>query len=160
MRVGKSTFAQILLRMLEFDEGDLFINGVDIRRLDPAEYHSHIMAVLQSFSKYSTTVKENVGIGFVKNLGSPKVIEKAVRLAGANSIVDSLPSGLRTKLDTSGFDSTAYPPFPDASKNQVRAHMHHGLSGGEVKDLLPIWNELLIDLYCSSGSGLHYLEHS
>jgi ABC-type multidrug transport system fused ATPase/permease subunit len=132
VRVGKSTLAKILLRILEFDEGDLLVNGVDIHRYNPVEFHRHVTAVFQGFSKYNSTVRENVGVGLVEKLGSRAAIEKAVQLAGADNIVDSLPNGLRTKLDTAGFDSAAYAPFPDAAGSHFPGHTHHGLSGGEV----------------------------
>jgi hypothetical protein len=110
----------------------LLVNGVDIRRFNPAEFHRHVTAVFQAFSKYNSTVKENVGVGFVERIGSRAAIEKAVQLAGAANIIDSLPNGLRTELDTAGFDSMSYAQFPDTAINQVSPHVHHGLSGGEV----------------------------
>jgi ABC-type multidrug transport system fused ATPase/permease subunit len=125
---GKSTLAKILLRILDFDEGDLLINQVDIRRYNPVEYHRHITTVFQGFSKFDSTVKENVGVGFVEQLGSRTAIEKAINLAGADSIVSSLPNGLRTILDT----SPTYAQFTDITRDQPPAFTHHGLSGGEV----------------------------
>lgn len=140
-RVGKSTLAKILLRILDFDGGDLLINGVDIRRYNPVEFHRHVTAVFQGFSKYNSTLKENVGVGFVEKLGSRTAVERAIQLAGATKIVDSLPNGLRTQLDTAGFDS-AYTSFPDAARNQISAQAHHGLSGGEVNSFDTGWRRI------------------
>lgn len=121
--------AKILLRIVEFDQGEISVNGVDVRRYDPEEYHQHITAVFQGFSKFNSTVKENVGLGQVEKMASRTAIETAVHLAEADTIVNSLPYGLRTMLETPGFDTISYP----GSLSNNQSSSHHGLSGGEVR---------------------------
>ena len=127
--LGKSTLAKILLRIVDFDKGSLLVNGVDIRRYNPDEYHSHLSAVFQGFSKFSTTVKENVGLGNVEKIGYRSAIETAIRLAQADTLVESLPNGLKTMLETPGFESMSYPGMMFQDETSQR----HGLSGGEVR---------------------------
>lgn len=124
---GKSTLAKVLLRIVDFDRGALFVNGVDIRRYHPAEYHRHLSAVFQGFSKFNSTVKENIGLGNVDKIGYRPAIETAVHLAEADNLVKSLPNGLKTQLETPGFESISYPGSMSYSSAQ-----RHGLSGGEV----------------------------
>jgi ABC-type multidrug transport system fused ATPase/permease subunit len=104
------------------------VNGYDIRQYNPAEYHRHLTAVFQGFSKFNSTIKENVGLGFVEKMGSRIAVETAVHLAEADAIIEALPNGLRTTLETPGFESIAY---PGSTGHQQSPH-HHGLSGGEV----------------------------
>ncbi|KAF7353060.1 ABC transporter domain-containing protein [Mycena venus] len=127
---GKSTLAKILLRIMDHDLGDLFINGVDIRRYDPSDYHQHLTAVFQGFSKFNTTVRENVGVGRVEKLRSRTTIETAIQLAEADSVVNSLPYGLRTLLETPGFESMSY-----SGSGCAPSSRQHGLSGGEWQRL-------------------------
>jgi ABC-type multidrug transport system fused ATPase/permease subunit len=122
---GKSTLAKILLRVIDFDKGTLMVNGVDIRRYNPDDYHHHLTAVFQGFSKFNFTIQKNVGLGNVDKINHRPTIEQAMRLAEANAMVDSLPSGLETKLQTPGFESIPYP-----GNNVTLSHLH-GLSGGE-----------------------------
>lgn len=124
---GKSTLAKILLRIDDYDKGSLLVNGLDIRRYHPAEYHSHLSAVFQGFSKFSTTVKENVGLGNVEKIGYRQAIETAIHLAEADTLVQSLPNGLKTMLETPGFESFSYPTLV----NNDYLSQRHGLSGGE-----------------------------
>ncbi|KAF8165071.1 P-loop containing nucleoside triphosphate hydrolase protein [Crassisporium funariophilum] len=124
---GKSTLARILLRIVDFDRGSLHVNDVDIRRYNPVEYHSHLSAVFQGFSKFSSTVKENVGLGNVEKISYRPAIETAVHLAEADTLVRSLPNGLKTMLETPGFESLSYPGM----MNQSTTSQRHGLSGGE-----------------------------
>ncbi|KAH0839627.1 P-loop containing nucleoside triphosphate hydrolase protein [Lanmaoa asiatica] len=126
----KSTLAKVLLRILDFDHGDLLINGVDIRRLSPTEYHQHITAVFQDFSKFNSTVRENVGLGYVQKLQSHAAVSHAIHLGGADTFVDTLPNGLKTKLDSSGFDAMP-PAYPGTPGCGMSSRQHHGLSGGE-----------------------------
>lgn len=129
---GKSTLAKVILRIIDFDHGGLTVNGVDIRRLSPAEYHRHVTTVFQGFSKYNSTVRENVGLGYVQKLQSQSAVSRAVHLGGADSFVDSLPNGLRTKLDASGFDTMPYTPNSGSNSGcGMPSRQHHGLSGGE-----------------------------
>lgn len=131
MGLGKSTLARILLRLVDFDSGDLFLNGVPIRRYDPAEYHKHLAAVFQDFSKYNLSLQENVGLGYVDKMASCAAIQRAVHLAEADNIVRSLPDGMRTTLESPGFESISH-----FSEGLQSTHHPHGLSGGEVCEVL------------------------
>ncbi|KAJ4492865.1 P-loop containing nucleoside triphosphate hydrolase protein [Lentinula edodes] len=122
---GKSTLVKILLRTIDFDKGELMVNGHDLRRYDPNEYHQHLSVVLQGFSKFNSTLRENVGIGSVVNMASKGIIKNAVNLARAEGIVNNLPHGLQTILESPAFEPASYAGIiSTASRN-------HGLSGGE-----------------------------
>ncbi|KAG8218348.1 P-loop containing nucleoside triphosphate hydrolase protein [Butyriboletus roseoflavus] len=121
---GKSTLAKVLLRILDFDHGELLVNGVDIRRLSPADYHRRITAVFQDFSKFNATVRDNVGLGYVHKLHSHAAVSHAVHLGGADSFVDTLPNGFKTRLDSS-------PACPGTLPSDTSSRQHQGLSGGQ-----------------------------
>ncbi|RPD67077.1 P-loop containing nucleoside triphosphate hydrolase protein [Lentinus tigrinus ALCF2SS1-7] len=124
---GKSTLANVLLRILDFDSGELLVNGVDIRHLQPRDFHAHVSAVFQGFSRFSTTVKANVGLGYVPDMSSVEAVDTALELAGAGDLVRSLPDGVRTRLDGDGSDRS-YEAF--CGDGSCRSKLH-GLSGGE-----------------------------
>jgi ABC-type multidrug transport system fused ATPase/permease subunit len=120
----------MLLRIIDFDKGTLRVNGVDVRKYSPAEYHRHISAVFQGFSKFNASVKENVGLGNVEKMRYKPAIETAVHLAEADMLVESLPNGLKTLLETPGFESISYPG--SMSYDSSSSSQRYGLSGGEV----------------------------
>ena len=95
-------------------------------------------AVFQTFSKHNGTARENIGIGYVEEMDSPPAIKKAAELAKATNIIDSMPDGLDTKLDASGFYSS--PCFTPGTFNgfvsERSSYPYHGLSGGEVRNPL------------------------
>ncbi|RDX55712.1 P-loop containing nucleoside triphosphate hydrolase protein [Lentinus brumalis] len=123
---GKSTLANILLRILDFDSGDLLLNGIDVRRLQPRDFHTHVSAVFQGFSRFNTTVKANVGVGYVPDMSSSEAVDAALELAGAGNLVRSLPDGVRTRLEGDGSDRSYEAFCGDGSPGKL-----HGLSGGE-----------------------------
>ncbi|KAF8665773.1 hypothetical protein AX16_000220 [Volvariella volvacea WC 439] len=131
---GKSTLAKVLMRILDFQDGDLHINGVDIRRLNPSEYHRRLTGVFQDFSKFNSTVRENVGLGNTGDMNSDMAINHAISLAEAHHIIRSLPDGLKTILQPQGFESMSTYSGCHGGNHQSRSS--GGLSGGEVCLLL------------------------
>ncbi len=109
---GKSTLGKVLSRIVDFNDGELLINDVDVRRYEPAELHQATTAVFQSFCKYNGTVAENVE---------------------GDHIVRSLPHGINTRLDALGLDSMSYSPAGMGACGARAPWASHGLSGGEVR---------------------------
>lgn len=102
------------------------MNDTDIRRFHPKDYHRHITAVMQDFSRYNFTLAENVGFGYIDKLRCDKSVRTAVHLADADTIVDALPNGMDTQLETPGFEPLAWSPVGGDF------HKNPGLSGGQV----------------------------
>ncbi|KAF9569405.1 P-loop containing nucleoside triphosphate hydrolase protein [Agrocybe pediades] len=121
---GKSTLANILLRIIDYDKGSLLVNGVDVRRYNPADYHSHLSGVFQSFSKFTGSVRKNVGLGNVDKMKEEDEVLWAIKQAEAEEIVKNLPFGLKTRLQTPGFEMLPVDHYSES-------YRRHGLSGGE-----------------------------
>lgn len=65
---GKSTLLKVLAGLYEIDRGDIFINGISIKKLDINTYRSKMSVLFQDFVKYELTLRENIGFGDVDNL--------------------------------------------------------------------------------------------
>ena len=128
------------------------MNDVDICQYDPADYHKHATAVFQNFSKYNTTVRENVGFGRVEALSRRSAVETAVHLAQADTVVEALPDGLQTILESPGFESLSYPGML-----QPLSSHHHGLSGGEVSRVTDCFFCSHMSLFISPTVAAHCL---
>lgn len=129
--------ANILLRIFDFDAShssekpsQLLINGVDIRHLSPADYHQHVTALFQVFSKLNATVRENIGIGNIRSEFRDHAIREATSRAGAGRLLNSLPRGLDTNLESMGLGLGAFGDMPYESGKLENGRQ--GLSGGEV----------------------------
>ncbi|KAI0312479.1 P-loop containing nucleoside triphosphate hydrolase protein [Amylostereum chailletii] len=131
---GKSTLAKVLLRLVDFDPGQLRVNDVDVRQYEPPELHRATSAVLQNFAKFAgASVGENVGMGFVADMERPGALRAALRRAESEAVVAGLPHGLNTRLDALAFDAASCAPSSPhgVGENGKPAWMPHGLSGGE-----------------------------
>ncbi len=97
---GKSTFVKLLCRLYEPTEGEILINGVDIRAYTMAEYASLLTTVLQDFKLFAYSVKENI---VLQNEEDAEKLRGALRKANVNDRVERLANGLETSI-TKEFD--------------------------------------------------------
>lgn len=91
---GKSTLIKLVLRFYDATEGEILINGVNIRTVDLKTWHKQIGALFQDFIKYQFTFKENVIYGDVTKRNDLTAIKEAIEKAGADSYLKDLPKGL------------------------------------------------------------------
>lgn len=97
---GKSTFANLLLRMYPASEGRVFVDGYDIRHLDLHALRRHIGVVPQEVHLFSGTIRENIALG---QPDAPlESVIAAGMLAGAHDFVSELPLGYETVIGERG----------------------------------------------------------
>jgi ATP-binding cassette subfamily B protein len=96
---GKSTIIKLLCRFYDVTGGQILINGVDVRELDPAQWYAHLGTLFQDFVQYKLTVRDNVLFGDPGRVDDAAVVE-AIRKAGAADLVRALPDGYDQILGT------------------------------------------------------------
>jgi ABC-type multidrug transport system fused ATPase/permease subunit len=96
---GKSTLIKLLCRFYDVTRGQIVINGVDLRELDPAHWYAHLGTLFQDFVQYKLTVRDNVLFGDPGRVDEAAMTE-AVRKAGAADLVRALPGGYDQILGT------------------------------------------------------------
>jgi ATP-binding cassette, subfamily B, bacterial len=101
---GKSSFIKLLCRFYDSAEGRIMVDGVNITEFDVAGWRSRISAAFQDFARLELLVREAVGVGDLRALDSEPAIETAVRRAGADGVLRSLPSYLDTQLGSTWRD--------------------------------------------------------
>lgn len=97
---GKSTVADLLLRFYDPTEGQILLDGRDIRTLKGAWYRALIGVVPQQTFLFAGTVAENLRLGAPD--ASDGALAKAVRAAHAESFVDLDAGGLDSNLGERG----------------------------------------------------------
>jgi ABC-type multidrug transport system fused ATPase/permease subunit len=88
---GKTTLIKLLLRFYDVSEGELLINGVDIKNINLDKWYTHIGALFQDFIKYQFTFKENVYFGNQKQNDNLIFLKEAIKNSGADEYVKDLP---------------------------------------------------------------------
>ena len=91
---GKTTLIKLLLRFYDVTEGEILINGVNIKDVNLDEWHKCIGALFQDFIKYQFTFKENVYLGDLTKANEEKLLKEAIEKSGANKYLDTLPNGI------------------------------------------------------------------
>ena len=96
---GKSTIVRLLLRLYDPTNGQIRINGRDIRSLDPAELHQYFGIVLQKDVLFADTIEKNIDFG---RRFSKEQIEEAAARAQAKEFIQQLPQQLAYELHAKG----------------------------------------------------------
>jgi ATP-binding cassette subfamily B protein len=97
---GKSSVARLIARFYEFQDGELLIDGRDVRRLDLGQYRRHIGLVPQEPFLFSGTVRDNVRYGR-PGATDEQVRRAATQISGGDWLAD-LPDGLDTDVGERG----------------------------------------------------------
>jgi len=97
---GKSSVARLIARFYEFQEGQLLVDGRDIRRLDLAQYRQHIGLVPQEPFLFSGTVGDNIRYGRPEATDE-QVRQAAMHISNGDWLAD-LPDGLNTDVGERG----------------------------------------------------------
>ena len=98
--VGKSTLINLIMRMYDVDEGNILIDGVDIRKISQESLRSQMGVVLQETFLFSGTIYQN--IAYAKAGATRDEVIKVAKLAGCHSFIMRLPDGYNTKVGERG----------------------------------------------------------
>jgi len=95
---GKTTLIKLLTRLYDPTEGQILLDGVDLRDYDLRELRQRIGVIFQDFVRYHLAAAENVGFGQIEALEDRPRIEGAAQKSGAHPVIAALPEGYDTTL--------------------------------------------------------------
>ncbi|MCD6362242.1 MAG: ABC transporter ATP-binding protein [Armatimonadetes bacterium] len=97
---GKTTIANLVPRLYDPTSGQVLIDGVDVRDIDPQELRSFMSIVPQETMLFGTTVRENIAYG--KTDATEEEIVAAAKMANAHDFIMRLPEGYDTHVGERG----------------------------------------------------------
>ncbi len=97
---GKSTIAKLIARFYEFQDGEILIDGQDIRTFDLQSYRSRLGIVSQAPFLFSGTIVDN--IRYSKPDATNAEIEAIALSIGQGEWLETLPDGLQTDVGERG----------------------------------------------------------
>ncbi len=97
---GKSTFVNLLCRFYDVTDGQILIDGVDVREYDLKWLRKHIGIVLQEPYLFHGTIAENILYGNPQ--ATPQQVMNAARAANAHDFIVGLPDGYDTIVGERG----------------------------------------------------------
>lgn len=96
---GKTTLIKLIMRLYDPSEGEILLDGVNIKEYNVEEYRRKIGTVFQDFKIFAATVKENVLLDFAEN-GSDESVGTAIEKSGFSQRLETLAGGLSANLTT------------------------------------------------------------
>ncbi len=97
---GKSTLVKLLLRYFEPQEGQILIDGQDIRTLNVGKYRRRLAIVHQEVDVFNGTILDNLTYG--RTNASLEQVQEACRIARVDEVVQQLPQGYYTVVGERG----------------------------------------------------------
>jgi ATP-binding cassette subfamily B protein len=90
---GKTTLVKLLTRLYDPTEGQILLDGVDLREYSQQDLHQAIGVVFQDFVRYDFLAKENIGLGQLDAFEDTDRIKAAAAKSLANAVIERLPNG-------------------------------------------------------------------
>lgn len=99
---GKSTLINLLMRLYDVDDGQICLDGIDLRDISPESLHRQIGVVLQETFLFSGTIFDN--IRFAKPEATREEVIQAAKLANAHDFISRCPDGYDTYVGEHGYN--------------------------------------------------------
>ncbi|PYX72964.1 MAG: ABC transporter ATP-binding protein [Acidobacteria bacterium] len=95
---GKTTIVKLLTRLYDPAEGQVLLDGVDLREYDLEDLYSEIGVIFQDFMRYEMTARENIAVGRIERMNDLELLQESARKSMAADVLRKLPSGLEQML--------------------------------------------------------------
>jgi ATP-binding cassette, subfamily B, bacterial len=88
---GKTTIVKLLTRLYDPVEGQILLDGVDLRDYNLEDLHREIGVIFQDFMRYEMTAGENIAVGQIEQLGNLQLLQTAAEKSMADEVIGKLP---------------------------------------------------------------------
>ncbi|HKR27857.1 MAG TPA: ABC transporter ATP-binding protein [Acidobacteriaceae bacterium] len=90
---GKTTVVKLITRLYDPTEGQILLDGVDLRDYSLEDLHHEMGVIFQDFMRYEMTVRENIGVGHVEVPHTDEDIRTAAEKSLAAEVIKKLHGG-------------------------------------------------------------------
>ncbi len=95
---GKTTLIKLLTRLYDPTEGNIYLDGINIKEYDLKSLYSTFGIIFQDFGKYAVSVEENIRFGNVHKNAAKEDVVYAATQSTADSYIEKLPNKYDTPL--------------------------------------------------------------
>jgi ATP-binding cassette, subfamily B, bacterial len=88
---GKTTIVKLITRLYDPTEGQVLLDGVDLREYSLEDLYREIGVIFQDFMRYEMTASENIAVGKIDEINNPNLLLMAAQKSLADEVVDRLP---------------------------------------------------------------------
>ncbi len=90
---GKTTIVKLLCRLYDPTEGQILLDGVDLREYDLGDLYKEIGVIFQDYMRYEMTARENIAVGRIEEVDNLDLLKESAHKSMANEVVAKLASG-------------------------------------------------------------------
>src|ERR1700739_65551 len=90
---GKTTIVKLLCRLYDPAEGQVLLDGVDLREYDLEDLYREIGVIFQDYMRYEMTARENIAVGRIEQLQNMELVRESAHKSMAEDGVAKLPAG-------------------------------------------------------------------
>ncbi len=95
---GKTTIVKLLTRLYDPVEGEVLLDGVDLREYELEDLYREIGVIFQDFMRYEMTARENIAVGRIEQIKNPELLQESAQKSMATDVLRKLPAGLDQML--------------------------------------------------------------
>ncbi len=88
---GKTTLVKLMTRLYDPVEGQILLDGVDLREYNLEDLYREIGVIFQDFMRYEMTARENVAVGRIDEIDNLPLLKTAADKSMANEVIERLP---------------------------------------------------------------------
>ncbi|MGA2374643.1 MAG: ABC transporter ATP-binding protein [Candidatus Sulfotelmatobacter sp.] len=95
---GKTTIVKLLTRLYDPIEGQVLLDGVDLREYNLEDLYREVGVIFQDFMRYEMTARENIAVGRIDQLDDLSLLQQSAQKSMADEVVGRLPRGYEQML--------------------------------------------------------------
>ena len=95
---GKTTLVKLLAKLYEPTAGSISIDDTPLARVPADAWRARLAGAFQDFFRFEFIARHSIGFGDVPRMDDDPAVTRAVDRAGAQDVIEKLPSGLDTQL--------------------------------------------------------------
>ncbi len=88
---GKTTLVKLLTRLYDPTEGQILLDGIDLREYQLEDLYREIGVIFQDFMRYEMTARANIAVGQIERVHDVPLIKRAAAKSMANEVIERLP---------------------------------------------------------------------
>jgi ATP-binding cassette subfamily B protein len=96
--IGKTTLIKLLCRLYDVNNGQILIDGIDIKNFNQTQLRKNISVIFQDFVLYNMSAEDNIWFGDITKTKNENDIRKAALDAGVDEVLSNLNNGYKTIL--------------------------------------------------------------
>jgi ATP-binding cassette subfamily B protein len=95
---GKTTLVKLLTRLYDPTEGQILLDGIDLREYDLDDLYREIGVIFQDFMRYEMTARDNIAVGKIEEANNLDLLKAAAEKSMAADVIRRLPLQFQQQL--------------------------------------------------------------